>query len=82
MRCPKCGFDNPEGMKFCGQCTTPLALVCPNCRSRRQAARLFELRATTSLARLLTKQGRREEARTMLAEIYKWFTEGLSTCPI
>src|SRR6266852_590512 len=32
MRCSKCGFDNPEGMKFCGQCTTPLALICPNCK--------------------------------------------------
>jgi class 3 adenylate cyclase len=31
MRCPKCGFENPGGMKFCGQCSTPLALVCPNC---------------------------------------------------
>ncbi len=44
--------------------------------ARRQAARLFELRATTSLARLLVKQGRREEAHGMLAEIYNWFTEG------
>jgi class 3 adenylate cyclase/tetratricopeptide (TPR) repeat protein len=32
MRCSKCGFDNPLGMKFCGQCTTPLALICPKCR--------------------------------------------------
>jgi Double zinc ribbon len=32
MRCSKCGFDNPEGMKFCGQCTTALALICPKCR--------------------------------------------------
>jgi hypothetical protein len=32
MRCGKCGFENPEGMKFCGQCTAPLALVCPKCR--------------------------------------------------
>src|SRR5215472_9584253 len=31
MRCSKCGFDNPDGMKFCGQCTTPLALMCPKC---------------------------------------------------
>jgi len=31
MRCSRCGFDNPDGMKFCGQCTAPLALVCPNC---------------------------------------------------
>src|ERR1700676_5001467 len=32
MRCGKCGFENPGGMKFCGQCTAPLALVCPKCR--------------------------------------------------
>src|SRR5258708_10498304 len=31
MRCSKCGFENPEGMKFCGQCTAPLALICPKC---------------------------------------------------
>ena len=31
MRCSKCGFENPEGMKFCGQCTEPLALICPKC---------------------------------------------------
>jgi pentatricopeptide repeat protein len=47
--------------------------------ARRQAARLFELRATTSLARLLAKQHRREEARTMLSDIYNWFTEGFDT---
>jgi class 3 adenylate cyclase len=32
MRCSKCGFENPEGMKFCGRCTNPLALICPKCR--------------------------------------------------
>jgi predicted ATPase len=40
---------------------------------------LFELRATTSLARLLAKQGRRSDACAMLAEIYGWFTEGFDT---
>ena len=44
--------------------------------ARRQEARWWELRATTSLARLLAQQSRREEARTMLAEIYNWFTDG------
>jgi predicted ATPase len=44
--------------------------------AQRQAARVFELRATTSLARLLAKEGRRDEASAMLAEIYNWFTEG------
>jgi class 3 adenylate cyclase/tetratricopeptide (TPR) repeat protein len=47
--------------------------------ARRQSARIAELRATASLARLLAKQGRRNEARTMLAEIYNWFTEGFDT---
>jgi hypothetical protein len=32
MHCSKCGFENPEGMKFCGRCTNPLALICPKCR--------------------------------------------------
>ncbi|PWT86080.1 MAG: hypothetical protein C5B58_02005 [Acidobacteria bacterium] len=32
MRCSKCGFENPEGMKFCGQCTNPLVLLCAKCR--------------------------------------------------
>jgi hypothetical protein len=40
------------------------------------------LRATKSLARLLTKQGHREEARTMLSEIYNWFTEGFDTADL
>ena len=47
--------------------------------ARLQAARLFELRATTSLARLLAKQGYHEEAHTILSEIYNWFTEGFDT---
>jgi tetratricopeptide (TPR) repeat protein len=47
--------------------------------ARRQSARSIELRATTSLSRLLTKQDRRDEARTMRAEIYGWFTEGFDT---
>jgi predicted ATPase len=47
--------------------------------ARTQAARWWELRATTSLARLLASQGRRDEARPMLADIYNWFTEGFDT---
>ena len=50
--------------------------------ARRQQARSWELRAATSLARLWQKQGKREEARQMLAEIYGWFTEGLDTADL
>jgi len=48
----------------------------------RQAAKSLELRAAMSLARLLDKQGRRGEARTMLADIYNWFTEGFDTADL
>ena len=34
MRCPDCNFDNPEGMKFCGNCGKPLCNVCPDCGSK------------------------------------------------
>jgi predicted ATPase len=47
--------------------------------ARRQKARIAELRASTSLARLLAKHGRRDEAHAMLADIYGWFTEGFDT---
>ena len=50
--------------------------------ARKQSAKSWELRATTSLARLLAKQGHRDEARTMLAEIYNWFTEGFDTADL
>jgi predicted ATPase len=46
---------------------------------RRQQAKSWELRATVSLCRLWQKQGRREEARQLLAEVYGWFTEGFDT---
>jgi predicted ATPase len=50
--------------------------------AHRQEARLLELRATVSLARLLDTQGRREEAGMMLVEIYNWFTEGFDTADL
>jgi tetratricopeptide (TPR) repeat protein len=48
----------------------------------RMHSRSIELQATTSLARMLRDTGRREEARTMLAEIYNWFTEGFDTADL
>jgi predicted ATPase len=42
-------------------------------------AKSWELRAAMSLARLLASEGRRDEARTKIAEIYNWFTEGFDT---
>jgi predicted ATPase len=50
--------------------------------ARGQESKSYELRATTSLARLLAKQGRQDEAHAMLAEIYDWFTEGFDTADL
>jgi len=47
--------------------------------SREQGAKLWELRATVSLARLRRDQGRCTEARDLLAPVYGWFTEGFDT---
>ena len=50
--------------------------------ARRQQAKSLELRAVMSLSRLWRQQGKREEARQMLAEIYGWFTEGFDTADL
>jgi predicted ATPase len=47
--------------------------------AQRQSAKLWELRAATSLARLWRDQGKRTEAHDLLAPVYGWFTEGFDT---
>ena len=47
--------------------------------AREQEAKLWELRAAVSLARLRRDQGRHAEARGLLAPVYGWFTEGFGT---
>ncbi|HEV8717227.1 MAG TPA: tetratricopeptide repeat protein, partial [Candidatus Binatia bacterium] len=47
--------------------------------ARRQQAKSLELRAVMSLSRLWQQQGKKDEARQILAEIYGWFTEGFDT---
>jgi len=47
--------------------------------ARQQQAKSLELRAVMSLSRLWQQQGKKKQARQMLAEIYGWFTEGFDT---
>ena len=47
--------------------------------ARKQQAKSWELRAATSMARLWHGQGKRDEARDLLAPVYGWFTEGFDT---
>jgi predicted ATPase len=50
--------------------------------ARRQEAKALELRAAMSLSRLWQQQGKRDEARELLAPIYGWFTEGFDTADL
>jgi predicted ATPase len=47
--------------------------------ARQQQAKSWELRAAMSMARLWRDQGKRDEARELLAPLYDWFTEGFDT---
>jgi hypothetical protein len=50
--------------------------------ARRQQAKSLELRAAMSLSRLWQQQGRPEEARQLLSEVYDWLTEGFETADL
>ena len=50
--------------------------------ARRQGARSLELRAALSLGRWWQRRGRRDEAQSLLAGIYNWFTEGFGTADL
>jgi predicted ATPase len=65
------GVDSPSEAESCFQRAIEIA--------RKQQAKSFELRAAMSLARLWRQQGKCEEGRGLLKEIYDWFTEGFDT---
>jgi predicted ATPase len=50
--------------------------------ARDQSAKSLELRAAMSMSRLWHRQGKKTEARQLLAEIYGWFTEGFDTADL
>jgi len=50
--------------------------------ARRQEARSLELRAAMSLSRLWHQQGKRQEARDLLVDVYAWFTDGVDTADL
>jgi tetratricopeptide (TPR) repeat protein len=51
-------------------------------RSQKMGAKMLELRASVSFARLLWDSNRHDEARAMLADIYNWFTDGFDTADL
>jgi predicted ATPase len=71
---PKSQILNPKSQEEAEACLHRAIEI-----ARRQEAKLLELRAVISLARLWLQQGKKRAARQRLAEIYDWFTEGLDT---
>jgi len=67
-------LDNQTEVERCFQQAITIA--------QNQQAKSFELRAATSLARLWQQQGKREEARQVLGDVYGWFTEGFDTADL
>jgi predicted ATPase len=65
--------QGPDAAKAEGYFERALAIA------RQQQAKSWELRAAMSLARLWNDQGKRDEARGLLAPVYGWFTEGFDT---
>jgi hypothetical protein len=65
------GTDGKDGAKYCRPCGF-----------RRQQAKSWELRTSTSLARLWQSQGKRQDAYELLAPVYGWFTEGFDTADL
>jgi predicted ATPase len=70
----KQAISDEDGAESCFHKSVDLA--------QHQSAKFYELRAATSLARLWQKQGKKEEARELLADIYGWFTEGFDTAAL
>ena len=70
----KAGAASPSEAESCFHRAIKLA--------RQQQAKSFELRAVMSLARLWRQEGRREDGRAILADIYGWFTEGFDSADL
>ena len=66
-----CGHEQPGEMELCYQRAIEIA--------KQQSAKMWQLRAVMSMARVWRDQGKRNEARDLLAPVYGWFTEGLDT---
>ena len=63
----------------CDPARVEASLRCAMTVAHSQGARLWELRAAMSLARLWRDQGKPQQAHELLAPIYGWFTEGFDT---
>ncbi|MBI3796153.1 MAG: AAA family ATPase [Deltaproteobacteria bacterium] len=79
VRSPRSAVNNPQSAIRNPQLEAEACFQKAIEITRQQGAKSLELRAVMSLSRLWQQQGKKEEARQLLAEIYGWFTEGFDT---
>ena len=79
VRGPESENSNPQALPPNPQSAAEACFLKAIEIAQRQQAKSLELRAGMSLSRLWQSQGKREEARQLLAEVYGWFTEGFDT---
>jgi class 3 adenylate cyclase/tetratricopeptide (TPR) repeat protein len=78
MKCSKCDFDNPEGMKFCGGCGSKLAAACPNCEFTNPPGFKFCGNCGHDLIMLKTPKSLKETpSNDKLNKLIKYLPEGL-----
>ena len=78
MKCSKCDFDNPEGMKFCGGCGSKLAVACPKCEFKNPPGFKFCGNCGHNLKRITTTQSSQESpSNDLLNKLIKYLPEGL-----
>jgi predicted ATPase len=70
-------MKDPRALRKAQQCFRAAIAIAHD-----QKAKSEELAAVIRMARLLASQGRRDQAHSMLAEIYRWFTEGFDTADL
>src|SRR5712691_7140837 len=70
MRCPSCGFDNPEGVKFCGQCGRLFKLHCPHCHSENPLDFSFCGECGAALGPMLQEKATQEAERRHLTIMF------------
>jgi hypothetical protein len=73
---------NPQALTFNPQVEAEVCFHKAIEIAKHQQAKSLELRAVLSLARLWQRQGKRQQAQRMLAEVYGWFTEGFDTADL
>jgi hypothetical protein len=78
MKCPKCQFENPEGMKFCVECGNKLGLICPKCGFGNSPSFKFCGECGHSLALPYEPLTRELSLDEKIAKIQKYLPKGLT----